>query len=152
MQPALEGKTVINTSSAGALLTTLGLSGYQSSKTAIIRYVSIFEPTDPWFTEFLHAEYGKQGLRAFAYHPGGVPTELALNMPKNMHYVLTDKPALAGGYSVWLTTPAADFLKGRYSSCTWDIDYLIPKQGEIEEGNLLTCGITGLTAGPFQGF
>jgi hypothetical protein len=40
-------------------------------------------------------------------------TELAMNMPKDMHGLLIDKPELAGGYAVWLTTPAADFLKGR---------------------------------------
>lgn len=66
-------------------------------------------------------------------------------MSKDMHALLVDKPALAGGYSVWLTTPAADFLKGRYSSATWDIDALILKRDEIEKGNLLTCGIAGLT-------
>jgi hypothetical protein len=71
-------------------------------------------------------------------------------MPKEVHALLMDKPALAGGYAVWLTTPAADFLKGRYSSCTWDVDDLIAKQSEIEKNNLLTCAITGLTAGVVQ--
>jgi len=101
---------------------------------------------DDSFTEFLNSEHGKQGLRAFVYHPGGVPTDLALTMPKQMHALLRDKPELAGGYVVWLTTPAADFLKGRFSSCTWDIDELVTKKSEIEEKNLLTCAVTGLTA------
>jgi hypothetical protein len=98
----------------------------------------------------LSSGHGKQGLSAFAYHPGGVPTELDLNMSKDMHGLLVDKPALAGGYSLWLTTSAADFPKGRYSSATWDIDDLTFKRSEIQKGNLLTCGITGLTAGPAQ--
>ena len=98
----------------------------------------------------MNSEHGNQGLRAFAYHPGGVPTDLALTIPKKLHAMLVDKPALAGGYAVWLTTPAADFLKGRYSSCTWDIDALMVKKSEIEEKNLLTCGITGLNAGAAQ--
>ena len=77
-------------------------------------------------------------------------TDLALTMPQKLHGMLVDKPALAGGYVVWLTTPAADFLKGRYSSCTWDIDALVAKRSEIVENNLLTCGITGLNAGVAQ--
>ena len=105
---------------------------------------------DGSFTEFLNSEHGKQGLRAFVYHPGGVPTDLALTMPKHLHSLLVDQPALAGGYTVWLTTPAADFLKGRYSSCCWDIDELVAKKDEIEAKNLLTCGITGLNAGAAQ--
>jgi hypothetical protein len=71
-------------------------------------------------------------------------------MPVHLHYIFIDKPELAGGYTVWLTTPAADFLKGRYSCARWDIDELISKRGEIEKDNLLVCGITGLNAGVAQ--
>jgi hypothetical protein len=77
-------------------------------------------------------------------------TELAMNMPKDMHGLLIDKPELAGGYAVWLTTPAADFLKGRYSNATWDVDVLTSRREEIESKNLLICGITGLNAGAAQ--
>ena len=68
-------------------------------------------------------------------------------MPEFMHHVLTDQPALAGGYTVWLTTPAADFLKGRYSSCTWDVDELLTKKSEILDKNFLISGMTGLSLG-----
>jgi hypothetical protein len=71
-------------------------------------------------------------------------------MSKDVHQFLIDKPALAGGFTVWLTTPAADFLKGRYSSCTWDVNELVSKKEEIEKHDLLRSGITGLTAGPVQ--
>ena len=36
-----------------------GFGAYQSSKTAV-----------NCFAEFLNAEYGSKGVRAFAYHPG----------------------------------------------------------------------------------
>jgi hypothetical protein len=75
-------------------------------------------------------------------------TELASAMPKDLHQVLTDKPALAAGYAVWLTTPEADFLVGRYSSCGWDVNQLVAKKAEILKGGLLVAGVTGLTAGP----
>jgi hypothetical protein len=102
------------------------------------------------FTEFLNVEHGNQGLRAFAYHPGSIMTDLASNLPTALHRVLIDTPELAGGYAVWLTTSTADFLKGRYSNATWDVDELTLKRDEIEKHNLLVCGITGLNAGAAQ--
>jgi len=79
-----------------------------------------------------------------------VLTELALNMDEWLHAMLVDKPELAGGYVVWLTTPKADVLRGRYSSATWDVEEVIERGEEIVKGNLLRCGITGLTAGAGQ--
>jgi hypothetical protein len=75
-------------------------------------------------------------------------TELASAMPKVLQHVLIDTPDLAAGYAVWLTTPEADFLKGRYSSCGWDVNQLVAKKAEILKGGLLISGVTGLTAGP----
>ena len=44
----------------------------------------------------------------------------------------------------------ADFLTGRYSSATWDVEEVIGRKEEIEKGGLLRCGITGLNAGAAQ--
>ena len=55
------------------------------------------------FNNFLVAEYGEQGLLAYAAHPGGVLTELAGNMPEYMHGRLQDTPELAGDTFVFLT-------------------------------------------------
>ncbi|KAK9370465.1 hypothetical protein V1509DRAFT_651300 [Lipomyces kononenkoae] len=77
-------KTIVNLSSAGAPRVRPGASAYQTTKFALLR-----------FTEFVATEYADQGLVAFAIHPGGVPTELALNMPEQMHQVLVDTPQLA---------------------------------------------------------
>ena len=90
------------------------------------------------------SEHGKQGLRAFAYHPGAVPTELAYKMANAAHVILVDKVELSGAFTVWLTTPEAGFLKGRYSSANWDVDELLTMKDEIEKDNLLTCGVTRL--------
>lgn len=47
-------------------------------------------------------------------------TKLAGAMPKSTHHMLNDSPELAGSYALWLaTSPSADFLRGRYSSCKW---------------------------------
>ena len=87
-----QAKTVILISSIGAHLVAPGASSYQMTKLAILRLGS-----------FLMVDYGQQGLLAYSIHPGGVPTELGLNMPKHMHAVLGDKAELAADALVFLT-------------------------------------------------
>jgi NAD(P)-dependent dehydrogenase (short-subunit alcohol dehydrogenase family) len=64
----------VNMSSSGAHGFRQGMSAYQVSKFAILK-----------LTEFVCAEYASQGVVSFSVHPGGVPTELAMNMPKEVH-------------------------------------------------------------------
>ena len=116
--------TIINTSSMGSIGTTPGFSAYQPGKTAINR-----------LTDFIHAEYSN--VRAFAFHPGGVRTELARKLPEGMQQYFIDAPELAGGYCVWLTTEQADFLRGRYSDCTWNVNELMKNAQLIVEKGLL---------------
>ena len=68
-------KQIVNLSSIGAHMVRPGMSGYQTTKLAIVR-----------FSEFTNAEYGEQGVVAFSVHPGGVMTDLARNMSKEMHH------------------------------------------------------------------
>ena len=89
------------------------------------------------FGEFINAEYGEQGVLAFGIHPGGVATELALGMPKEMHTMLNDKPELAGDASVWLTAERREWLAGRYVSVNWDAKELLQKQETIVKDDLL---------------
>lgn len=63
----LEGgdKQIVNVCSVGAHVVSPGLSAYQRSKLAQLR-----------FTEFVCAEYGEQGVVAFCIHPGNIPTDI----------------------------------------------------------------------------
>lgn len=54
-------KQIVNVSSVGAHLTGPGLSAYQTSKLALLR-----------FTEFVVSEYGEKGVLAFCIHPGNI--------------------------------------------------------------------------------
>lgn len=54
-------KQIVNVSSVGAHLTSPGLSSYQISKLALLR-----------FTEFVVSEYGDKGVLAFSIHPGNI--------------------------------------------------------------------------------
>jgi len=138
---ALHNVSVITTTSIGSFDYLLpGLSGYQTSKTWANR-----------FTQFLDAEYGStssfgaEGLRALCFHPGGIPTELAQNLPKfmldNWRDNGHDSPDLSGGFTAWLLTPEADFLRGRYASATWDVDELVAKKQDILDKDLLKCRV-----------
>jgi hypothetical protein len=73
-------------------------------------------------------------------------TKLARDsMPPETHSLLTDTPELAAGYTLWLATQGnrVDFLRGRYSSASWDVDELMNMQSEIEEKNLLWTRVVG---------
>lgn len=120
-------RVIVNTSSIGALITSPALSAYQISKTAVNR-----------LTDFTQVEYGEtKGVRCIAFHPGGMKTELAVKMPKEMLGMLVDEPELAGATAVWLAGPDAKFLGGRYVSSNWDMEEVVAKQSEILKNDLL---------------
>ena len=139
-------KQIVNLSSIGALRSRPGASAYQTGKFALLR-----------FTEFIISEYESQGILAFSVHPGGIMTELAGNMPKELHgskhncfahfssfkatnekcIVLSDKPEIAGDTICFLTAKRQEWLAGRYISCTWDMEEFFAKKNEIIERDLL---------------
>jgi hypothetical protein len=81
--------------------------------------------------EFVH--YEEPSIRCFTIHPGRVLTDLSRTMPENMHHILTDKPELAAGYTLWLATQQkADFLRGKFSAAIWDVPELLSRQAEVE--------------------
>ncbi|KAF5624785.1 oxidoreductase short chain dehydrogenase reductase family [Fusarium tjaetaba] len=124
-------KTIINVSSVGAQIIVPGASAYQTSKFALCR-----------FTEFIDKEYYEQGLVAISIHPGGIKTELALNMPPAMHSHLNDTVELAADTMVWLSRERRDWLSGRFITVNWDMEELEKKKKEILEGNLFKFRMT----------
>jgi NAD(P)-dependent dehydrogenase (short-subunit alcohol dehydrogenase family) len=126
---AAEGKSgghLILLSSIGAQLLMPGASDYQTSKHAINR-----------LCEFVQVDHGDDGIKCFALHPGGVSTELGLNMPSALHAYLIDEPELAANFIVWLCSGKADWAKGRYLSANWNVDELCALQTKILNNDLL---------------
>ncbi|KIX92729.1 uncharacterized protein Z520_11581 [Fonsecaea multimorphosa CBS 102226] len=119
-------QTLVNVNSVAAHNLRPEASAYGTSKFAILK-----------LTEFLLVEQRMQGLLAFSVHPGGVMTQLAGAMPKETHASFTDSPSLAGDTIAFLTSERREWLAGRYLSCTWDMEELLARQKEIEEGDKL---------------
>jgi NAD(P)-dependent dehydrogenase (short-subunit alcohol dehydrogenase family) len=120
------GGHLILLSSIGAQLLMPGASDYQSAKHAINR-----------LAEFVQVDHGEEGIKCFALHPGGVATELGLNMPQAMHAYLVDTPDLAACFAVWLCSGKADWAKGRYLSANWDVGQLNVMKDKILSDDLL---------------
>ncbi|TGO39597.1 hypothetical protein BHYA_0051g00380 [Botrytis hyacinthi] len=92
-------KTIVNVTSVAALLMTPGMSGYQLSKFALVK-----------FTETLCVEFRDQDLLAYSVHPGAVVTDLAKGLPEELHNILVDTPELAADTIPYLTSQKRKWL------------------------------------------
>lgn len=119
-------KQILMLTSIGAFMPAPGGAAYQMSKLALLRYA-----------EYLNLEYGAQGIVAYALHPGAIPTDIGLTMPKFLHAKLIDKPELAADTIVYLASEKREWLRGRYISCTWDMTEFLEKREEIVSGDKL---------------
>lgn len=64
-------------------------------------------------------------------------------------YTVTDQhlASLSGHMGLWLSTPAAAFLHGRYIWANWDADELMAmKQKVLDDPSFLKVGITGVNS------
>lgn len=127
---ASETRTVLNVGSKAAVYTRAAASSYGGSKAAVVR-----------FTEFLDVEYRDEGLVALAVHPGSVPTELSLRLPRDRQGVLRDTLPLAADTLAWLAQERRPWLGGRYVSANWDMAQLLSKKEEIIASDKLKLSI-----------
>jgi hypothetical protein len=51
--------------------------------------------------------------------------------------------SLPASFNVWLASPEARFLKGKYLWANWDVDELKAQAKEIEESGQLSIGLGG---------
>lgn len=50
---------------------------------------------------------------------------------------------LAGDFTVWVASPEAAFVNGKFVWCNWDVDELKEKRGEIEGTGLFETTLEG---------
>lgn len=98
----------------------------------------------------LAAEYDPEKLQVVNFHPGVVYAggwEEA-GVPDNL--LPFDDVSLAGSEAVWLASPEARFLHGRFVWASWDVDELKSdefKKALAEDVELLKVGVHGLKGG-----
>ncbi|KAF4628185.1 hypothetical protein G7Y89_g9966 [Cudoniella acicularis] len=121
---ALAGKkgVILNVSSSVSDLTNPGLSSYASAKTAINR-----------LTEFIHLGM----VASEAWERGILETGMGEKAPDYFKPFLYDTLGLAGGTAVYLSTPRASFLDGRFIFANYDMEQLETLKDEILEKDLL---------------
>jgi hypothetical protein len=51
---------------------------------------------------------------------------------------------LPGHFNVWIASPEAEFLKGKFVWANWDVDELKSLAEEVKESMLLRIGLNGV--------
>ncbi|KAJ4344865.1 uncharacterized protein N0V89_012609 [Didymosphaeria variabile] len=129
----LDGKpgTIINVSTSISDAVLPNMSSYATSKHAVNR-----------FTESVQLEYGAQGVRCMAFHPGGIAsTGMGQRAPLQFRGSLLDTPELAAGTALYLSTPGASYLNGRLVFADWNMEEVEKLKDSIVKDNLLVSRI-----------
>ncbi|KAF5360098.1 hypothetical protein D9757_013643 [Collybiopsis confluens] len=119
-------KTILNLSTVAAHTFAAGLSAYQTSKLAILR-----------LSEIIQMEYADKGIICYALHPGSIATDMADQLPEELHFILVDTLEIAAHSIVFYTKERREWLGGRYISAQWDVDEFLAKKDEIVAGDKL---------------
>ncbi|KAI0111122.1 NAD(P)-binding protein [Nemania sp. FL0031] len=84
-------------------------------------------------------------LSVFHTQPGVIITEmnLATGGAKSFENIKTDDVTLPASFNLWLASPEARFLKGKFLWCNWDIDELKAKAKELESSKELNIDVVG---------
>ena len=88
-------------------------------------------------------------LRVFSIHPGIVDTKMYRKtleaIPGMEGEVTLDDMALPANFCVWLASPEAEFLRGRFLSVNFDVVELMERKEAFEaDKSLLKLGVKGL--------
>ncbi|KAH6605420.1 short-chain dehydrogenase [Trichoderma cornu-damae] len=127
---AAETAHIINVSSGVAHMPALpmGISAYASSKAAAIKLF-----------QYIGLEYPQYNV--VSIQPGVIATDLSNNSP----ITALDSVDLPGQFAVWLASPEAAFLSGKFVWANWDVDELKAKKDEIFGKEMLQTGLHGLS-------
>ncbi|OTB02809.1 hypothetical protein M426DRAFT_322402 [Hypoxylon sp. CI-4A] len=114
--------TVISMTSAAIGTVFPGMASYSASKLAFVRIM-----------ENLHAE--QQGIRVFSLMPGIVQTDMTVDSLKPY---AKDSAGLSGSWTLFLSTPRAEWMRGGIVSVNWDIEEMEAHKDQIIRDNLLS--------------
>ncbi|KAL9091288.1 MAG: hypothetical protein Q9165_004922 [Trypethelium subeluteriae] len=87
--------------------------------------------------------YGNQQLSVFHVQPGVVDTAMNREAGGVKAVGFEDHVSLPASFHVWLASPGARFLKGKFLYANWDVDELKAQAKEIEGSAQLSIGLVG---------
>ncbi|KAI0144611.1 NAD(P)-binding protein [Xylariaceae sp. FL1272] len=99
-----------------------GMASYTASKLALARIM-----------ENLHAE--QPGIRVFMLMPGIVQSGMTVDSLKPY---AKDSPHLSGSWTLLLSTPRAEWMRGGIVSANWDVEEMEAHKDQIVHENLLS--------------
>ncbi|KAM0549512.1 hypothetical protein ACHAPJ_009328 [Fusarium lateritium] len=118
-----DGAGTIVSFTSGAIANVFpGMGGYTASKLALVRIM-----------ENLHVE--QPDMRVFMLMPGIVQTGMTVDSLKPY---AKDSPGLSGSWTLFLSTPRAEWLRGGIVSVNWDIEEMEAHKDQIVRDNLLS--------------
>ncbi|KAG8981283.1 hypothetical protein FRC05_004185 [Tulasnella sp. 425] len=106
-----------------------GESAYNITKHAVNRLI-----------EWVDIEYKKDGVKAFAVHPGLIETDLSKQIRETTFKDVglpMQSPKLFAWTAVRLTSGSEDWLSGRFYDSTWDLDEIAKSKSEIVDQDVL---------------
>lgn len=110
--------------------------GYPSTKAGFSNYLCHLADIVP-----------EPSMRIISLHPGVVYTSAVERASggRGKDLPIWDDPSLAAHMALWLSSPAAAFLHGRFIWANWNADELVARREEIlSDHGLLKVGITGV--------
>ncbi|KAF2110012.1 hypothetical protein BDV96DRAFT_218777 [Lophiotrema nucula] len=90
------------------------------------------------FTFFMrHLQHDRPEIRVYSFHPGAIWTPLVKNAGFTREIIapIEDDVELPGRFAVWLASPQAEFLKGRFLFAKWDVEDLVKNKAAFENDN-----------------
>lgn len=129
-------------------------SFYTNPKVMSATY-SLSKLTADRMIEHIHEAHKDAGVSAYAIQPGGVKTDLAMDIPEGKGWEdsefaycflelvdidlveLSTSPDMAGGFLVWLTSERREWLSSRYLDARWDVQELLKRKEEVLSKDLL---------------
>ncbi|KAH7063767.1 hypothetical protein BKA63DRAFT_526113 [Paraphoma chrysanthemicola] len=118
-------KVILDVSSFAAYIVLPAQATYGTSKSAFTRALQQLQ------TEV--DQLPGSPIRIHSFHPGAVFTPASLAVLKQKPAgVDWDDESLPGGFALWLASPAAAFLKGRFLFSNWDVEELMALKGKFE--------------------
>jgi NAD(P)-dependent dehydrogenase (short-subunit alcohol dehydrogenase family) len=143
--PSAGGVIVDVNSAASHLFIGPNFTSYNVAKMAAARYYQCvqFEHPELCVYSIQPGAVETDMSRAAGYTPATPAQEVGWTGEGGETTMEFDDVSLPAGFIVWLASPEARFLKGKFVWANWDVDELMERKEEIEGTPLLSLGLQG---------